>query len=227
MKKQGDIASLFRNHAAKRQKFIVSTPQEQEEERINEEIVNPMPSAPSPPTLYDVSRLPHDPGERQPITSYHANDHDAIRRAYILRGPFQPYAHEFPNRKIGDRDQPIKILLWHTLCKNHRSATALACPSSLLLSVRTRSGNVQGRIRAETMQSLVKNCQKKKNRGGKRRPIAVPVDLGVHGRNPARERTLRACVGHGARRLLWPPPLATAVLVMGTLIIGLATMHLD
>lgn len=90
-------------------------------------------------------------------------------------------------------------------------------------------GNVQGRIRAETMQSLVKNCQKKKNRGGKRRPIAVPVDLGVqfHGRNPARERTLRACVGHGARRLLWPPPLATAVLVMGTLIIGLATMHLD
>jgi hypothetical protein len=32
-----------------------------------------MPSAPPPPTLYDVSRLPHDPGERQPITSYHAN----------------------------------------------------------------------------------------------------------------------------------------------------------
>ena len=53
-----------------------------------------------PPTIYDVSRLPHDPGERQPIASYHANDHDAIRRAYILRGPFQPYAHEFPNRKL-------------------------------------------------------------------------------------------------------------------------------
>jgi hypothetical protein len=52
MKKQGGIASLFRNHAAKRQKFIVSTPQEQEEERINEEIVNPMPSAPSPPTHF-------------------------------------------------------------------------------------------------------------------------------------------------------------------------------
>jgi hypothetical protein len=105
MKKQRDIASLFRNHAAKKQKFIssslspdvtqASTPQEQEEERINEEIVNPMPSAPPSPTLYDVSRLPHDPGERQPIASYHANDHDAIRRAYILRGPFQPYAHEF------------------------------------------------------------------------------------------------------------------------------------
>jgi hypothetical protein len=120
MKKQGDIASLFRNHAAKKQKFIASslspdvtqasTPQEQEEERINEEIVNPMPSAPPPPPLYDVSRLPHDPGERQPIASYHANDHDAIRRAYILRGPFQPYAHEFPNRKIGDRDHHFNFV---------------------------------------------------------------------------------------------------------------------
>jgi hypothetical protein len=103
MKKQGDIASLFRNHAAKKQKFIASRPQEQEEDRINKEIVNPMPFSPPPPTFYDVSRLPHDPGERQHIASYHAND--AIRRAYILRGPFQPYAHEFPNRKIGDRDR--------------------------------------------------------------------------------------------------------------------------
>jgi hypothetical protein len=63
-----------------------------------------MPSAPPPPTLNDVSRLPHDPGKRQPIASYHANDHNAIWRAYILRGPFQPYAYEFSNREIGDRD---------------------------------------------------------------------------------------------------------------------------
>jgi hypothetical protein len=67
--------------------------------------MNPMPSAPPPPPpVYDVNRLPHDTGEREPIASYHANDHVGIRRAYILRGPFQPYAHEFPNRKIGDRD---------------------------------------------------------------------------------------------------------------------------
>jgi hypothetical protein len=69
-----------------------------------------MPSAPAPPTLYDISHLPHDPSERQPIASYHANDHDAIRRAYILRGPFQPYAHEFPNRKIGDRDRHFNFV---------------------------------------------------------------------------------------------------------------------
>jgi hypothetical protein len=88
MNKQGDIASLFYNHTVKKQNFIASslspdvtqapTPQEQEEERINEEIVNPMPSASPPPTIYDVSRLPHDPGERQPIASYHANDHDTM-----------------------------------------------------------------------------------------------------------------------------------------------------
>jgi hypothetical protein len=120
MKKQRDIVSLFRNHDVKKHKFIASslspdatqatTPQEQEEERVNEEIVNPMPSASPPPTIYDVSRLPHDLGERQPIASYHANDHDAIRREFILRRPFQPYAHEFPNRKIGDRDRHFNFV---------------------------------------------------------------------------------------------------------------------
>jgi hypothetical protein len=120
MKKQGDIASPFCNHAAKKQKFIASslspdvtqapTPQEQEEQRINEEIMNPMPSALPPPIVYDVSHLPHDPSEIQPIASYHSNDHDAIRRAYILRGLFQPYVHEFPNRKIGDNDRHFNFM---------------------------------------------------------------------------------------------------------------------
>jgi hypothetical protein len=75
-----------------------------------------MPSAPPPPTLYDVSHLPHDPGKRQPIASYHANDHDAIRRVYIIiiiRGPFQPYAHEFLNREIGDRDRHFNFVAAH------------------------------------------------------------------------------------------------------------------
>jgi hypothetical protein len=30
-----------------------------------------------------------------PIVSYPINDQDAVRRAYIMKGPFQPYAHEF------------------------------------------------------------------------------------------------------------------------------------
>ena len=127
MKRDGDIASMFRKHAAKK-RASVSSPvveeqnQEQEhlEERVIEEVVGPTPtpppsvepvedvllfppppsppapSPPLPPSGFDVDHLPHDPGERLPIASYHPNDQDAIRRAYILRGAFQPYAHEFP-----------------------------------------------------------------------------------------------------------------------------------
>ena len=49
-------------------------------------------SPPSPP-VYDFSRLKHDPGDRLPIASYPINDQDAVRRAYILKKPFKPYAH--------------------------------------------------------------------------------------------------------------------------------------
>ena len=39
----------------------------------------------------DVSTLPSDPADRNPISYYDVNDHDEIRRAYIQRGPFQPH----------------------------------------------------------------------------------------------------------------------------------------
>lgn len=132
MKRDGDIASMFQKHAAK--KCASSTPvveeqnQVEEEDTIIEEIVDPsigptedvtaaveptpapavtdvLPTRPPQPSIgYDVDRLPHDPGERLPSASYHATDQDVVRRAYILRGPFQPYAHEFPKRQTGDRD---------------------------------------------------------------------------------------------------------------------------
>jgi hypothetical protein len=105
--------------------------QEQVEERVIEEVVGPTPTPPTPsleptedvlppppplppspppaspppPSGFDVNHLPQDPGERLPIASYHANDQDVVRRAYIVRGAFQPYAHEFPKRKIGGRDR--------------------------------------------------------------------------------------------------------------------------
>ena len=140
MKRDGDIASLFQKHAAKK-RASASSPvveveeqnqeQEQVEERVIEEVVGPTPTPPTPslepiedvlppppppppspppaspppPLGFDVNHLPQDPGERLPIASYHANDQDAVRRAYIVRGAFQPYAHEFPKRKIGDRDR--------------------------------------------------------------------------------------------------------------------------
>ena len=37
--------------------------------------------------------------ERLPIASYNVNDQNAIRRAYILKGPFQPYAHDFEKKE--------------------------------------------------------------------------------------------------------------------------------
>ena len=69
-----------------------------------------MPLPPSPPQAYDINRLPHDPRLRLPIASYHVNDRDAIRRLYILGGPFKPISHQFSKRKIGDRDRSCSPL---------------------------------------------------------------------------------------------------------------------
>ncbi|XP_075091830.1 uncharacterized protein LOC142171985 [Nicotiana tabacum] len=46
----------------------------------------------------NLSSLEVDPGERLAIRKYHPNDHDAIRRKYLQRGPFQPREHKFPQR---------------------------------------------------------------------------------------------------------------------------------
>jgi hypothetical protein len=60
--------------------------------------------------VYDISRLPYDPGERVPIASYPVNDQDAIRRAYILKGPFKPIGHQSPKGKIGNRDSSCNLV---------------------------------------------------------------------------------------------------------------------
>jgi hypothetical protein len=121
MKRNGDIASLFQKHATKKKAAAAaatSNPDpvepvvdEQTHERVVEEIINPMPPPLSPPQpsslppVNDINRLPHDPGERRPILKYSVNDQDAIRRAYIIKGPFKPFAHDFSKRKISDRDR--------------------------------------------------------------------------------------------------------------------------
>jgi hypothetical protein len=50
--------------------------------------------SPSPP-IYDLDHLSQDPTERLSIVNYPINDQDVVRRSYILKGPFKPYAHEF------------------------------------------------------------------------------------------------------------------------------------
>ena len=83
MKRNGDITSLFQKHAAKKAAVAtVSSPPpttaatmvegEPQEQGIIEEIENSRPSSPPPvlpPPLpvYDINRLPHDPGERLPF----------------------------------------------------------------------------------------------------------------------------------------------------------------
>jgi len=37
-----------------------------------------------------LSAIKSDPGERKPISHYHPNEHDEVRRAYIQKGPYQP-----------------------------------------------------------------------------------------------------------------------------------------
>lgn len=42
-----------------------------------------------------------DPGLRIPISEYHPNIRDQVRRAYLQNGPCQPNNHNFKKRKIG------------------------------------------------------------------------------------------------------------------------------
>ena len=55
----------------------------------NEEPISRNPSF-SKRNPIDTNALPADPAERKPISSYHPNERDEVRRAYLQRGPCQP-----------------------------------------------------------------------------------------------------------------------------------------
>ncbi|XP_062197361.1 uncharacterized protein LOC133900270 [Phragmites australis] len=48
-----------------------------------------------------VVHLVSDPGLRIPIEGFHPNIRDDVKRAYLLKGPTQPFGHDFP-RKLCD-----------------------------------------------------------------------------------------------------------------------------
>ncbi|XP_020695371.2 zinc finger MYM-type protein 1 [Dendrobium catenatum] len=50
----------------------------------------------------DIDNLPIDPGLRPSIWNYDVNDRDRIRRAYLVKGPYQPKNHNFPQTTIGN-----------------------------------------------------------------------------------------------------------------------------
>jgi hypothetical protein len=68
---------------------------------------------PPPPPVYDPDSLSQDPAKRLSIVSYHINDQNAVRRAYILKGPFKPYANDFIKRKSGTRDGAFNVTWLH------------------------------------------------------------------------------------------------------------------
>jgi hypothetical protein len=121
-RRDGDIRSFFHKPAKKVavDASIPDPPPEPEENIMEEQFEeDPLPSPPlaSPPPpppasklpMYDINRLPYDPGERQPIENYNVNDQDAIRRSYITRGPCKPYIHDFPYRDIGNVPRRFSI----------------------------------------------------------------------------------------------------------------------
>lgn len=63
--------------------------------------------------IYDVDDLEHDPGLRVPISSFDANDQDAARRGYILKGPCHLWAFNFPSRKIYGKDRRFSVIWFH------------------------------------------------------------------------------------------------------------------
>ncbi|EAZ16235.1 hypothetical protein OsJ_31687 [Oryza sativa Japonica Group] len=117
-----DIVSLFRKHEAKKiatsssssNGFIGDEAPVPEEEppqapTIDDEAPVPEVNAPHYP-IYDVNRLESDPGLRLPISSYPANDQDSVRRAYILKGPWQKYSHQFPAKNIYGKQRQFSFV---------------------------------------------------------------------------------------------------------------------
>lgn len=123
MKRNGDIASLFRKHEAKAKKRADLIDEEAQIEEEEPPLVEPHP-VPTPvveatneeqdaPPEYDADHLQYDPGLRSPIASYDVNEQDAVRRAYILKGPNQCYAHDFPVREIYGKKRHFNFVWFH------------------------------------------------------------------------------------------------------------------
>ncbi|MFS7907698.1 hypothetical protein Hanom_Chr01g00074381 [Helianthus anomalus] len=118
MKKQTLISSLFKRKFQENDDMcptpssnIVDDNQENEDigpssnndiDMQENEDIGPTPSpiitstsSPSTRKKIDLNDLPSDPSDRPPITSYHPNQIDDIRRAYIINKTFQPRGHDF------------------------------------------------------------------------------------------------------------------------------------
>ncbi|XP_062100351.1 uncharacterized protein LOC133806242 [Humulus lupulus] len=57
----------------------------------------------------DMTNLPTDPGLRPPISNYHPNIQDEIRRHYLQQWPCQPRSHKFPKKFYGAKERRFNI----------------------------------------------------------------------------------------------------------------------
>jgi len=57
------------------------------------------------------SVLQLDLAERKPISCYHPNENDELRRAYIQKGPYQPRNHSFKKLLLFDDSSRIIALI--------------------------------------------------------------------------------------------------------------------
>ncbi|KAI3496070.1 hypothetical protein L1887_38420 [Cichorium endivia] len=77
----------------------------------------PQPQGPQPTsttttptsTSINMNDLPSDPGDRPKITSYHPNQRDEIRRAYLIRKACQPKGHSFPSTLVGKKTRRFVV----------------------------------------------------------------------------------------------------------------------
>ena len=80
--------------------------QESGKESTQPSPINEQPNSTNPPssrrTSIDINALPSDPVDRKPISSYHPDDREEVRRAYLQRGPCQPRNHAFPQSKMSN-----------------------------------------------------------------------------------------------------------------------------
>ncbi|XP_021984857.2 zinc finger MYM-type protein 1-like [Helianthus annuus] len=76
---------------------------------------NPTTSIPTTRGITDLNDLPSDPHDRPPITSYHPNKMDDIRRSYLVKGAFQPRSHKFPVRDFYGKKRRF-VVSWFNDC---------------------------------------------------------------------------------------------------------------
>ena len=120
-----------------------------------DDILPPIPAPIPPPTedvlppqspIYDINRLPRDPAEKLPIASYPFNDQDAIRRSYILNGPYQPYSHEFKKRAIGGRERGFNCVWFYKYDWVEYSKKRKLCFASYATCSRTNKVRARGQM---------------------------------------------------------------------------------